>query len=117
MPAPARTTYHCLRARELSSVTLPAHRAKPTAARAQPSTTGRLAPDPVEHPAADLGGDDEADEEVQQDRAGLLDAVLPRAIWAYSLAKKKTGTNASMAMPSTRFSTRKGRIREDAAPR
>ena len=40
------------------------------------------------------------------------EAVLPSAIWAYSLAKKNTGTNTSMEMPSTRFSTRNGRMRK-----
>ena len=37
---------------------------------------------------------------------------LPSEIWAYSLAKKKIGTNTSIEMPSTRFSTRNGRIRK-----
>ena len=40
------------------------------------------------------------------------DAVLPSEIWAYSEAKKKMGTKANMAMPSTRFSTRKARTRK-----
>ncbi len=40
------------------------------------------------------------------------EGVLPRAIWAYSLAKKNTGTNTSMVIASTRFSTRKGRMRK-----
>jgi hypothetical protein len=39
-------------------------------------------------------------------------ALFPRATSAYSLAKKKRGTNASMATPSTRFSTAKGRMRK-----
>ena len=40
------------------------------------------------------------------------EAVLPSAICAYSLAKKNTGTNTSMDTPSTRFSTRNGRMRK-----
>ncbi|MGO8873002.1 MAG: hypothetical protein ACLQPH_16680 [Acidimicrobiales bacterium] len=37
---------------------------------------------------------------------------MPNEIWAYSLAKKKTGMKASMEMPRTRFSTKKARIRK-----
>ena len=39
------------------------------------------------------------------------DADFARAIWAYSLAKKNTGTKTSMATPRTTFSTRNARIR------
>ena len=70
-----------------------------------------LRADPVEHPAADLGGDDEAEEEVEEHQARRR-RRLAEAICAYSLAKKKTGTKTSIAMPSTRFSTRNGRIRK-----
>ena len=38
------------------------------------------------------------------------EADLAREIWAYSLAKKNTGMNASMEIPSTRFSTKNSRI-------
>ena len=38
--------------------------------------------------------------------------VLPSEIWAYSLAKKNTGMNTVVAMPSTMFSTRNGRTRK-----
>ena len=55
--------------RSRGSVTFAAQSQKPTAASAQPSTTGRLAPTAVEHPAADLRGDDEAEEEVQEEEA------------------------------------------------
>ncbi len=41
-----------------------------------------------------------------------LEAVSPREIWAYSLAKKNTGTKASMDTPRTMFSTRKARMRK-----
>ena len=71
-----------------------------------------LGPDAVEHPAADLGGDHEAEEEVEQDEAGADDADFPRPICAYSLAKKKIGMKTSIEIPRTRFSTRKGRIRK-----
>ena len=39
-------------------------------------------------------------------------ASFPSEIWAYSLAKKKTGMNTSIEIPSTRFSTRNGRMRK-----
>ncbi len=38
------------------------------------------------------------------------DASSPRLIWAYSLAKKNTGTNTSIVMPSMMFSTRNARL-------
>ena len=98
---------------KLSSVTLPAHRAKPTAARAQPRTTGRLAP-PRSSMRPPIWAATTKPMKKYRRKRPASDAVLPRAIWAYSLAKKKTGTKASMAIPSTRFSTRKARIAEDA---
>ena len=70
-----------------------------------------LGPDAVEHPSADLRGDDKADEEVQQDDA-RLGGVFPSEICAYSLPKKNTGMNTRLVMPSTRFSTRNGRMRK-----
>ena len=39
---------------------------------------------------------------------------LPSEIWAYSLAKKNTGMNTRLVMNSTMFSTRNGRMPEDA---
>ncbi len=77
MPAPARMMYHCwvLKSRP---VTFPAHSQNPTALSAQPSTTGPLGADPVEHPPADLRRDDEADEEVQDVEAGLRRRLAER---------------------------------------
>ena len=42
---------------------------KPTAASVQPRTTGRFAPDAVEHAPADLRGHDEPEEEIEQHEA------------------------------------------------
>ena len=88
---------------------MPAHSANPTADRAQPSTTGRLAPPRSSIRPPIWAAITKPTKKYSSTRLAL-EAFLAREIWAYSLAKKKIGTNASMAMPSTRFSTRKGRF-------
>ena len=68
MPAPARTTNQICEPKS-RLVTLSPQSQNPTAASAQPRHDRPLRADPVEHPPADLRGDDEADEEVQEDEA------------------------------------------------
>ena len=111
IPAPAMMMYHDW-ALKLSSVTLPGPEVEADRGQGAAEHDRALGAPPVQHPPADLGGDDEAEEEVQQEEAGLLRPDLPSAICAYSLAKKNTGMNTSMVMPSTRFSTRKARMRK-----
>ena len=93
---PGEMMYHCwvLKSRP---VTLPAHSQNPTAERAAEHDRA-LGADPVEHPPPDLRGDHEADEEVEDVDAGVR-GRLPSAIWAYSLAKKNTGTNTQHRDP------------------
>ena len=88
----------------------PAHSQKPAAASTQPSTTGRLAPirSSIRPPICDATT--KPMKKYSRYRLACEDDC-PSATCAYRLAKKKTGTKASMATPSTRFSTRKGRMR------
>ncbi len=75
----------------------------------QPITTGRLAPPlSIMRPAIWAAITNPRKKYSRNSPVSVDD--LPNEIWAYSLAKKKIGTNTSIEMPSTRFSTKNGRI-------
>ena len=90
-----------------------AQKPKPTAAMAQPRTTARLAPSRSSMRPPICAAMTKPMKKYSRKRPAC-EAVLCSAIWAYSLAKKKTGMKAIMAINSTRFSTAKGRMRKIA---
>ncbi len=110
IPAPARTMYHMLTA-EAEPVTFPAQSQNPMAPSVHPSATGRFAPrrSSIRPP---IWAATTKPAKKHSSRRLACEGVLPSEIWAYSLAKKNTGTNTSIETPSTRFSTKNGRIRK-----
>ena len=111
MPAPATMTQICCLPK-LRVVALEAQKPKPTAAMAQPMTTARLAPSRSSM-RPPIWAAITKPRKKNRRKSPACDAVLCRAIWAYSLAKKKTGMKAIMAISSTRFSDREGADAED----
>ena len=81
------------------------------AARTEPDSTGRLAPvrSSIRPPICA-----NTTKPMKKYKISRLEVVAfsPRAICPYNLAKKNTGMNTSIEMPSTRFSTRNGLIRK-----
>ena len=84
---------------------------KPTAAMAHPTTTARLAPSRSSR-RPPIWAATTKPRKKKSRNIPASDAVLCRAICAYSLAKKKIGMNAIMEIISTRFSTVKARMRK-----
>ena len=110
MPAPATMTQICCfekrERRDLGGPEAEAHRGD-----GAPEDHGPLGPLAVEDAAADLGRTTKPMKKNSR-KMPAFEAVSCSAICAYSLAKKKTGMNAIMAINKTRFSTAKGRMRK-----
>ena len=92
-------------------MTFDAHRPKPTAAMAQPRTTARLAPSRSSIGHRPAPGSTKPMKKYRR-KMPAFEAESCSEIWAYSLAKKKIGMNAIMAISSTMFSTAKARMRK-----
>src|SRR5579871_3003581 len=109
-PAPEMTTGQSWVLKS-SPVALRPHKKKPTAATVQPRVTGSLAPIRSRRRPPIWDATTKPKKKYRRYTPACW-AGLPSEICAYSLATKNTGTKASIAMPSTRFSTANARIRK-----
>ncbi len=112
MPGPGRiTNQSCLL--NWRSVTLPAQRAKPTAASAQPSDDRPLGSDAIEHPPADLGGDTNPRKKYSSTRLAS-DGDLPEADLGVLAGEEEDGDEDDHRDPEYEVLDQEGADAEDA---
>ena len=114
IPPPASITYGHWWLSD-RSVSLPASRKKPDGADRAAHDHGGPGAAAVEDPPPDLGEDHEAEEEVQEVERRRWRPSLPSDTCAYTLAKKKNGTNDDRHQPEHRGVGRRSRGRGRSA--